>query len=45
MFTVREVHLEMLATGNSYAESTVFKNMQRKKEPAARRPMPSWSAA
>jgi hypothetical protein len=38
VFTVREVYVEMLATGTSYAESTVFKTMQRMKEPAARPP-------
>jgi hypothetical protein len=37
-FTVREVYVEMLATGTSYAESTVFKTMQRMREPAARPP-------
>ena len=38
VFTVREVNVEMQATGSSYAESTVFKTMQRMKEPAARPP-------
>jgi len=38
VFTLREVHLEMLTTGSSYAESTVFKTMQRVKEPAIRPP-------
>jgi hypothetical protein len=38
VFTVGEVYMEMLATGTSYAESTVFKTMQRMKEPAARPP-------
>jgi hypothetical protein len=35
VFTVREVYVEMQATGTSYAESTVFKTMQRMKDPAA----------
>jgi hypothetical protein len=38
VFTVRDVYVEMLATGTSYAESTVFKTMQRMKDPAARPP-------
>ncbi len=38
MFTVREVYAEMLAAGISYAESTVFKSMQRMKAPAGRVP-------
>jgi hypothetical protein len=38
VFTVGEVYVEMLATGTSYAESTVSKTMQRMKEPAARPP-------
>jgi len=38
VFTVREVYVEMLATGTSYAESTVFKTMQRMKDRAARPP-------
>lgn len=38
VFTVREVYVEMLATGTSYAESTVFKTIQRMKAPAARPP-------
>lgn len=37
-FTVGEVHADMLARGTAYAESTVFKTMQRMKEPAARPP-------
>jgi len=32
MFTVRDVYAEMLAAGTAYAESTVFKMMQRMKE-------------
>jgi len=38
VFTVREVHAEMLAAGTRYAESTVFKTMQRMKAPAGRAP-------
>ncbi len=38
LFTVREVYAEMLAAGTSYAESTVFKTMQRMKAPAGRAP-------
>ncbi len=37
VFTVREVY-EMLAAGTRYAESTVFKTMQRMKAPAGRAP-------
>jgi len=37
-FTVREVYAEMLAAGTRYAESTVFKTMQRMKAPAGRAP-------
>lgn len=38
VFTVREVYAEMMATGTSYAESTVFKTMQRMKGLAGRSP-------
>jgi hypothetical protein len=38
VFTVREVYAEMLAAGTRYAESTVFKTMQRMKVPAGRAP-------
>jgi len=38
LFTVREVYAEMLAAGTRYAESTVFKTMQRMKAPAVRAP-------
>jgi len=38
VFTVREVYAEMLAAGTRYAESTVFKTMQRMKAPAGRAP-------
>jgi len=38
VFTVREVYAEMLAAGARYAESTVFKTMQRMKAPAGRAP-------
>ena len=38
VFTVREVYEQMLTTGTSYTESTVFKTMQRMKAPAARPP-------
>jgi hypothetical protein len=38
VFTVREVFEQMLTTGTSYMESTVFKTMQRMKAPAARPP-------
>lgn len=37
-FTVRRVYADMLARGTAYAEPTVFKTMQRMKEPAARPP-------
>jgi hypothetical protein len=37
-FTVREVYAEMLGVGTRYAESTVFKTMQRMKGPAGRAP-------
>lgn len=36
VFTVREVHAEMVASGIRYAESTVFKTMQHMKEPTGR---------
>jgi hypothetical protein len=36
--TVREVYAEMLARGTVYAETTVFKTMQRMKEPPVRPP-------
>lgn len=38
VFTVREVYEQMLTTGTSYTESTVFKTMQRMKAPPARPP-------
>jgi hypothetical protein len=38
VFTVREVYAEMLGAGTRYAESTVFKTMQRMKGPAGRAP-------
>lgn len=38
VFTVHEVYAEMLALGTRYAESTVFKTMQRMKEPPKRPP-------
>jgi len=38
VFTVGEVHAEMLRAGTRYAESTVFKTMQRMKAPAGRAP-------
>jgi hypothetical protein len=38
VFTVREVFNEMTGCGAAYAESTVFKTMQRMKEPPARPP-------
>jgi hypothetical protein len=38
VFTAREVHAEMMVIGTSYAESTVFKTMQRMKELATRPP-------
>lgn len=40
-FTVREVYAEMLAHGTLYAETTVFKTMQRMKDPSPRRPFVS----
>ncbi len=38
VFTVREVYAQMLVRGTHYAESTVFKTMQRMKAPAGRTP-------
>jgi hypothetical protein len=38
VFTVGAVYAEMLAAGTRYAESTVFKTMQRMKSPADRAP-------
>ena len=38
VFTVREVYAEMLAAGTRYAESTVFRTMQRMEAPPARPP-------
>jgi hypothetical protein len=38
VFTIREVYAEMLGAGTRYAESTVFKTMQRMKGPAGRPP-------
>jgi hypothetical protein len=37
-FTVREVYNQMLLTGTVYAESTVFKTIQRMKAPPLRPP-------
>jgi hypothetical protein len=38
VFTVRDVYAEMVAAGTGYAESTVFKTMQRMKEAPKRPP-------
>ena len=38
-FTVRDVYGEMVAAGTLYAESTVFKTMQRMKDPPKRPPL------
>lgn len=38
VFTVREVYAEMVASGTRYAESIVFKTMQRMKGPVGRPP-------
>ena len=38
VFTVREVFDEMTGSGTTYAEGTVFKTMQRMKEPPTRPP-------
>ena len=38
VFTVRDVYAEMMAAGTGYAESTVFKTMQRMKEEPKRPP-------
>jgi hypothetical protein len=38
VFTVREVYAEMVASGTRYAESIVFKTMQRMKGPVGRLP-------
>jgi hypothetical protein len=38
VFTACEVYAEMLAAGTRFAESTVFKTMQRMKVPAGRAP-------
>ena len=38
VFTVRDVYSEMVAAGTGYAESTVFKTMQRMKEAPKRPP-------
>jgi hypothetical protein len=38
-FTVRDVYGEMLAAGTRYAETTVFKTMQRMKEAPKHPPM------
>ena len=43
VFTVREVYAEMVATGTRYAEPTVFKTMQRMKEPPARKSRSCWN--
>ena len=37
-FTLRDVCTEMAAAGTGYAEATVFKTMQRMKEPPKRPP-------
>jgi hypothetical protein len=39
VFTVRDVYAEMVAAGTGYAESTVFKTMQRMKEAPKRPPV------
>ena len=39
LFTVRDVYNEMATAGTRYAESTVFKTMQRMKEPPKRPPI------
>jgi hypothetical protein len=39
VFTVRDVYAEMVAEGTGYAESTVFKTMQRMKETPKRPPL------
>jgi hypothetical protein len=39
VFTVREVYAEMMAGRTRYAESTVFKTMQRMKDPPRRPPL------
>lgn len=39
VFTVRDVYAEMAVAGTKYAESTVFKTMQRMKAPPQRSPM------
>ncbi len=38
IFTVRQVHAEMVAKGTKYAQVTVFKTMQRMKEEPVRPP-------
>jgi hypothetical protein len=38
VFTVREIFAEMLARGTGYAETTVFKTMQRMKNEPKRPP-------
>ena len=38
VFTVRDIYEEMVAVGTRYAESTVFKTMQRMKAPPDRPP-------
>jgi hypothetical protein len=39
VFTVRDVYAEMVAAGTRYVKSTVFKTMQRMKEPLERPPV------
>lgn len=39
IFTVRDVYTEMAASGTRYAQSTVFKTIQRMKAPPQRLPM------
>ncbi|MGH9091943.1 MAG: hypothetical protein ACRDZR_11290 [Acidimicrobiales bacterium] len=41
VFTVREVYAQMVAGGTRYAESIVFKTMQRMKDPSSRTPYPN----
>jgi hypothetical protein len=39
VFTARDVYPEIAAAGTRYAESTVFKTMQRLREPPTRQPL------
>lgn len=43
VFTVRDVYAEMVAAGTLYAETTVFKTMQRMKRAPKRPPLSSWN--